>query len=139
MPTVQVVFDCENPHTLAAFWAEAVGLEVEDHHDRIVQLIEEGVAPESETITLDGRKAWRGAAACRDPEGRLPRLLFQVVPEPKTVKNRVHLDIHVGEDHIDSKVAELEALGASRLWDGSQGPYRWVTMADAEGNEFCVS
>ena len=66
-------------------------------------------------------------------------LLLQRVPEPKAGKNRMHLDI-VTED-IEVEVKRLEALGARRLHDGvrSYGPTRWVTLADPENNEFCVS
>jgi predicted enzyme related to lactoylglutathione lyase len=139
MLLVQVAVDCADPHRLARFWSEALGMEIEDHHDQIEELLTEGHATEADTVTMDGRRAWRTAAACRDPQGRLPRLLFQVVPEPKTVKNRVHLDVHVGPEERDAKVAELEAAGASRLWEAQQGPHSWVTLADPEGNEFCVS
>ncbi len=55
------------------------------------------------------------------------------------MKNRVHLDLHVGDERREAEVERLIALGASRLWDGQQGPNRWVTMADPEGNEFCVT
>lgn len=102
-------------------------------------MLAQGYATEEDTVMIDGRRAWKTGAACRDPEGRLPRLLFQVVPEPKTVKNRVHLDIQVGPERRDDKVAALLAAGAERLWEGQQGPYSWVTLADPEGNEFCVS
>jgi len=62
-----------------------------------------------------------------------------VVPEPKTVKNRVHLDLRVGEENVDSQVAKLTERGATYLHKASQGPHWWVTMADPEGNEFCVT
>jgi hypothetical protein len=61
------------------------------------------------------------------------------VPEEKAVKNRVHLDLHIGDERREAEVERLIGLGASRLWDGQQGPNRWVTMADPEGNEFCVA
>jgi hypothetical protein len=137
-PTVQVAVDCRDPHALVRFWAEVLGLEIEDHSDQIAQLLAAGIATEADTIVLDGRRAWATAAACRHPDGALPRLLFQQVPEPKTVKNRWHLDVHVGEGR-DAEVERLCALGATRLWDGQQGPHSWVTLADPEGNEFCVS
>ena len=79
------------------------------------------------------------ATAANDPGGTLPRLLFQQVPEEKTVKNRVHLDLRVGGQGREAEVERLVGLGASRLWDGRQGPQTWVTMADPEGNEFCVT
>ena len=63
------------------------------------------------------------------------------MPEPKTVKDRIHLDLHhlEGDEAREAEVARLIELGATKLWDGQQGPQRWVTMADPEGNEFCVA
>jgi hypothetical protein len=136
----QVAIDCAEPHRLVRFWASAMDLEIEDHEDQIRALVEQGYATSDDHIEVHGRLAWRTAAACRSEDGRT-RLLFQQVPEasaPKTSKNRVHLDLHVGADDRHAEVARLEELGATRLWDGQQGPHRWVTMADPEGNEFCV-
>jgi len=63
-----------------------------------------------------------------------------VVPETKSVKNRVHLDIYFDTDDHDAEVRRLIDLGANHLWDGKQGPvHTWITLADPEGNEFCVS
>jgi hypothetical protein len=141
-PTFQIAVDCADPHLLNRFWSAAVGYEMEDHHDQIVQLIADGLVTADDTIELDGRLAFKAAAACRDPEGRWPRLLFQVVPEPKTVKDRIHLDLHFSpgdDDSREAQVARLIELGATKLWDGQQGPHRWVTMADPEGNEFCLA
>lgn len=78
------------------------------------------------------------------PEDVLVRdLLFLRASEatpivPKT-KNKLHLDLRIGEDDVDTVVAKLTERGATFLWTGEQGPHRWVTMADPEGNEFCVS
>ena len=55
------------------------------------------------------------------------------------MKNRVHLDVRVGEQHVDAEVAKLQERGATYLHKASQGPHWWVTMADPEGNEFCVA
>ena len=60
------------------------------------------------------------------------------MPEPKTVKDRIHLDVQVGAERRDAEVERLVALGATWLWEASQGPHSWVTLADPEGNEFCV-
>lgn len=139
MSSVQIAVDCADPHGLVRFWARALDMQVEDHHDLAEQMLAQGYATEDDTVTIEGRRAWKTAAACRDPEGALPRLLFQTVPEPKSVKNRVHLDIHVGPEQRDATVERLVAEGATRLWDGRQGPFSWVTLADPEGNEFCVS
>jgi hypothetical protein len=140
-PTLQIAVDCADPHALARFWAAAVHYELEDHHDGIERILAEGQATLDDTILIDGRRAWRTAAACHDPRGHGPRLLFQTVPEPKTVKDRIHLDLHfmAGDEGRQAEVARLLGLGATKLWDGQQGPYRWVTLADPEGNEFCVS
>jgi hypothetical protein len=139
--TLQIAIDCADPHRLAAFWAEVLGYEVEDHHEVVEAMLAAGHAEaERDAVERDGRLAWRTAAACRDPDGALPRLLFQQVPEPKATKNRVHLDIGVAaEDGREAEIERLVALGAHRLWDGRQGPHTWVTLADPEGNEFCVA
>ena len=63
------------------------------------------------------------------------RLLFQRVDEPKTAKNRVHIDIHVPDGERDAHVAQLISLGATKLWDAAQGPMSWDTLADPEGND----
>jgi hypothetical protein len=138
-PTIQIAIDCAEPHPLAAFWAEVLGYEVEHHDEMIRGLLESGQVTPDEVVEVDGGLAFKVAGACKDPAGVGPRLLFQEVPEDKVVKNRVHLDIHVTVDDREAEVARLEALGATRLWDGEQGPFTWVTMADPEGNEFCVA
>jgi hypothetical protein len=144
----KVVFDCADPHRLAAFWAVALGYVVEDHSMFIRELLDGGIVSDQDVRTVNGRLAWRDAAGIRDPDapvdartgvGQRGRVLFQVVPEAKTVKNRVHLDLHVGPDRVDTVVAQLVGLGARALWDGQQGPTTWKTLADPEGNEFCVS
>jgi hypothetical protein len=137
-PAFQIAIDCTDPHALVRFWAAAMDLGIEDHEPLVRRMLEAGYATVDETLEVDGRLAWTTAAACRSEDGRT-RLLFQTVPEPKTVKNRVHLDLHVGPDDRDDEVERLIGLGATRLWDGQQGPHRWVTLADPEGNEFCVA
>lgn len=102
-------------------------------------LLAAGVASEDDVVTVDGHKAWRTGSACHDPEGVLPRMYFPLVPEPRTVKNRMHLDLRVGDERRAAEVERLVGLGASRLYDGEQGPNTWTTMADPEGNESCVS
>ena len=135
----QVCIDADDPHLLVRFWAAALGYEVEDNEPLIGRLADAGMVTEADWTTIDGRRAFRGAAAAVDPAGVGPRLLFQHVPEPKTVKNRVHVDMRVGDDRRPAEVDRLVSLGATTLWDGRQGPSTWVTMADPEGNEFCVS
>ena len=77
-------------------------------------------------------------SAVVDPDGVGPRLLFQRVPEGKTVKNRVHLDIRAGTGR-DAKVAELVAAGGTELERVEEQGGLWVVMADPEGNELCVT
>jgi hypothetical protein len=69
-----------------------------------------------------------------------PAWSFIAVPDPTAGKNRVHVDLAVGAD--GDRAAEVErliSLGATKLWDGQEGDETWVTLADPEGNEFCVS
>jgi predicted enzyme related to lactoylglutathione lyase len=61
------------------------------------------------------------------------------VPESKVGKNRVHLDLRIGDDQVAHTVKRLTAAGARVLHEGQQGPHTWVTLIDPEGNEFCVS
>lgn len=138
----QLTFDCADPHAQARFWAAAVGFEVDDHHEMISGLIESGqvAADSDDVVEVEGRRRWRdyASATSADPDDD-NRLLFQRVPEPKTAKNRLHLDLHAPEGERDAKVAALIELGATKLWDGQIGPQTWVTLADPEGNELCVS
>lgn len=143
----QVVLDCADPLVVAGFWAAALAYEREDNSALIQQLLDTGAVPEAATTNVDGRLSWRSIAAIRHPDdpvhpftgaGQGRRVLFQAVPEKKTVKNRMHLDLSVGPEARDTEVSRLEGLGATVLArvdaDGSQH----VTMADPEGNEFDV-
>jgi hypothetical protein len=136
---LQVVIDCAEPHTLVRFWAAALGMDVEENSAFVEQLLAAGRVTEAETTMVDGRRQFADVAACRDPAGRRPRVFLQRVPEPKTVKNRVHLDLQVGPDRRDAEVQRLSGLGATVAWvTDDRGP-RTTTMRDPEGNEFCVS
>jgi hypothetical protein len=137
--TLQVAMDCADPHAQCNFWAQAMGYEVEQHEEGIREMIAAGHATDDDTTEYEGHLVWRTGAACRDPEGKRSRFFFQLVPEPKTAKNRVHVDLQFGPEHRDAEVERLTGLGAKRLYEESQGPHTWVTMADPEGNEFCVS
>lgn len=118
----QVTFDAANPHSLAAFWANALGIEVEDHSDLVDQLVADGRMPAADRITLDGRSAFREVAACRDPQGVEPRFFFQKVPERKIAKNRVHIDLHVEPDR-----KAVRSPGSRSLEPSS---FRLTTIAD---------
>jgi Glyoxalase-like domain len=142
----QLVIDCADPEPLARFWAAALGYELEpppagfatwDDYWRSV-----GV-PEDE-LGL-------GADCIIDPAGAGPRIWFQVVPESKTIKNRLHLDIHVGggrpvpiqtrRQRVDAEAARLADLGATIVRSLSQDglDHYGVAMKDREGNEFDIN
>jgi len=140
----QVVVDCADPHALADWWAETLGWEVEPQDEAFIRrMITEGYATEADTIRHNDKLVWSGGAAIRHPgapdSGRRQRVLFQVVPEPKTVKNRLHIDVFAGAENVTAQASRLVARGAPVLHTASQGPHEWVTLADPEGNEFCVS
>jgi predicted enzyme related to lactoylglutathione lyase len=110
---LEIVLDCSDPQKLMEFWRVALDYRVLYSEASLAVLVPQDV--------------------------KTSPLLLQRVPEPKARKNRMHVDI-VTED-VEVEVNRLEALGARRLHDGvrSFGPTRWVTMADPENNEFCVS
>jgi hypothetical protein len=140
----QVVVDCADPHAIADWWAAALGWVVEPSDEGFIRdMIDRGLATEDDTTRHNGQLVWRSGAAIRHPDGphRGPRkrILFQQVPEPKAVKNRVHLDIWVGAENVDAVVARLTDAGGAFLYRGQQGPHSWVTMTDPEGNELCIS
>jgi hypothetical protein len=135
---VQVTFDAGDPHRVAEFWAQALGYQVEDHTEIVDGLVASGRLPAEAVVTLGERRGFRDVAASRDPDGLGPRLFFQRVPEPKTVKNRVHLDLHVGPERRDAEVERILALGATKLYVTTGQGAPCVTLADPEGNELCV-
>lgn len=120
----EINVDCADPARLAEFWCAALGYAVLETTD---ELIEIGPARGSDAALLETVR--------REPVA--PSLFFAVVPEGKTVKNRLHLDLSPVDGTQADEVARLEALGASRV-DVGQGDVGWVVMADPEGNEFCV-
>jgi hypothetical protein len=141
-PTFQVTFDCAQPSTLAAFWAEALGYQLEPPPEGFASWedwLRENQIPEDQ---------WDTVSAIVDPDGVRPRLLFLKVPEGKTAKNRLHLDVNAGgprgtpeEDRrrkVATAVEQLLGAGASVLREVDERGERWVVMADPEGNEFCL-
>jgi predicted enzyme related to lactoylglutathione lyase len=111
--TTCTTIDCADPALVAQFWAHALGWHVAH------------VVP-------------GGGARVDPPEGGA-YLEFIVVPEPKTVKNRVHLGLT--SDDLDADIERLCALGATVGWEEDFGPdatYRNVILRDPEGNEFCL-
>ena len=149
--TIQVTFDAHDPEALSRFWAAAMGYvnppppghELEpgqDPFDAWHDFLARVGVPESE---------WNSASAAQDPEGQGPRLVFQRVPEGKSAKNRVHLDLRAapgldGEERMAALEAECErlvALGATRVERHEPSPPMTaghIVMTDPEGNEFCL-
>jgi Glyoxalase-like domain len=120
----EIVVDCQDPVTQAAFWAAVLDYHVVRTEDAQVE-----IAPwEREPPDL-------AEQVRRAPS--VPTLVFVAVPEGKTVKNRLHLDVRPIDSSHEAEVERLLALGA-RHADVGQGQVPWVVLADPEGNEFCV-
>jgi hypothetical protein len=139
---VQVVIDCADPAKLAGFWAKALGYKLQDPpagFDSWPAFLTSVGVPESE---------WNSASAVVDPDGAGPRIYLQQVPEPKSAKNRLHLDLSVGggpdapiderNDKLADAVDRLSALGASLVEKRQEHGESWIVMQDPEGNEFCL-
>jgi hypothetical protein len=144
----QLTIDCTDPSVLVPFWAEALGY-----------------VPAPPPAGFDTWRGWYlsvgvpedelGDSDCLDrlvdPDGAGPKIWFQVVPEGKAVKNRLHLDLKVSggraepmptrRQRVGAKVAQLRAAGATivRVDDTPEAGSYYVVMQDPEGNELCVT
>lgn len=149
--TLQITFDAHDPRTLSRFWAEALGYELPappgvelapgaDPMDAWDEFLASIGVPEEQR---------NARSAAEDPSGEGPRLFFQQVPEDKSAKNRVHLDIRAapgleGEERmaaLEAECARLVDLGATRRQRFEPDPRLGaghIVMADPEGNEFCL-
>lgn len=128
----QVTFDAASPRALGAFWCEALGYVEEPPPP--------GFATWEEALDAFGvdRSDPDRAFAIVDPDGVGPRLFFLKVPEAKKAKNRVHLDIHIGDADMRTRADELIALGATLVGEFDEPEGRWITLLDPEGNELCI-
>jgi hypothetical protein len=140
---IQVVIDATDPAALAGFWAAALA-------DRgyAVPRPPGGFADWPAFLAAQGvpEDRWNDASAL-ESEGH-PRIFFQRVPETKTTKNRVHVDLLTGggpsvpleeqRARVAAEVARLESLGAVRVEEHTDLGVHWVVMRDPEGNEFCA-
>ena len=135
---VQITFDAHDAPALAGWWAALLGYEVEDHHDLVTGLLEQGVVTEEQVSRIDGRLGLAGVATAVDPDGVAPRLFVQEVPEAKVAKNRLHLDVPIGDEELDAAIERVTGLGASLVEIRSHPGERWAVMQDPEGNEFCL-
>lgn len=137
---LQVVFDCADRQRMASFWSQAIGYQV--------QPPPEGFATWDDFLTSIGvpEDAFNSASAIVDPAGSGLRIFFQQVPEHKTTKNRVHLDLNVGggrgtpvevrRTRVDAEAERLSAIGATTVCSYEENGEYWVAMLDPEGNEF---
>jgi hypothetical protein len=148
-PMWQLTVDCTDTSRLVAFWCEALGYVPEPAPDGWDSWLAYWRAAGLSDEELEGAEA--GSGAIVDPDGVRPRIWFQEVPEPKTVKNRLHVDVmHTPgraamgyaerRASVDAEAERLVALGASvfrrNAPDGAD--YYAVTLQDPEGNEFCL-
>ena len=135
----QVTFDAEDPARLADFWMLALGYEIQPPPPEFTSW-------DAWAIHMDiPEEDWNNARALVDPDGKGPRLFIQKVPEGKTAKNRVHLDVTVDPDEGQSRMDAVEALVAALVAEGAtyvrhfeEHGAEWVVCSDPEGNEFCV-
>jgi predicted enzyme related to lactoylglutathione lyase len=111
---LNITFDCADPRAVATFWGELTGW----------------------PVITEPQPGYPDCAVGTTGEGR-PRLYFVRVPERKTVKNRVHLDVIPADRTQDEEIARLVGLGA-RVVSDERPEVGWVILADPEGNEFCV-
>lgn len=138
---IQVTFDCAAPRALSHFWNAVLGYELPPPPPGFASWDDF-----SESLPPEQRDS---ASASVDPDGAGPRLFFQRVPEGKTAKNRVHLDVRAapgieGDERMAALEAESErlvALGATRVERHEPAPPMGaghIVMQDPEGNEFCL-
>ena len=127
-----MTIDCADPALVARFWCTALGYVEADPPkgwDTWDAFLTEMNVPEDE---------WNDGASLSDLAGVLPSISFLKVPEPRTVKNRLHLDLNPDPGNRDAEIERVLALGARRVNIGQTGAESWTVLADPEGNEFCV-
>jgi len=141
---IQVTFDCADPVQQARFWASALHYQLEDPpagHDTWATYWRSIGVPDDEIDEEPGSAV--------DPDGVGPRIWFQQVPEPKTSKNRLHLDlgvsggrsvpIEVRRERVEAEAERIVAAGATRLRTLNEYANHYAAvMQDPEGNEFCL-
>jgi len=136
----QVTFDAADPAALAGFWKQVLGY--------IEEPPPKGWTSWEEWAREQGipEEHWNDQSAIVDPEGAGPRIFFQRVPEGKSAKNRVHLDLRAAPGLDDEarrrrlrdEAERLVTLGATISYELEERGQFWITMQDPEGNEFCL-
>jgi hypothetical protein len=119
----ELAIDCSDPARLARFWCSVLDYEVQDEDE------EDGLITIGSASAADGKD---------HPGPVAPTLTFVHVPEGKTIKNRVHLDVSPADREQDQEVRRLLDLEARHADVGQSGDESWIVLADPEGNEFCV-
>lgn len=142
----QIAIDCTNPDLLARFWAEALGYvpaPAPEGYDTWDDYWRHMGVPEQELGI--------GVDIIADPDGRGPHMQFHIVPETKTIKNRIHFDIHASggravpidqrKQRVDAEADRLALIGATRIrtMESSDLDHYAVAMRDPEGNEFDIN
>lgn len=117
----ELTVDCHDPERLAAFWCAVLDFKIIDRSGELVEI-----------------GSWEPTVEEVRARQMPPTLQFIRVPEGRTVKNRLHLDVSPIDASTDDEVARLLGLGATKADVGQGADRRWVVMADPEGNEFCV-
>jgi Glyoxalase-like domain len=116
----ELAIDCADPSGLAGFWCSVLDYVVQDEDDGVVA-IGSRMVPEG-----------------KNHPGPVPPILtFAPVPERKIIKNRLHIDVNPTDRSQEEEVARLVGLGATVVFD-NRPEFGWVTLADPDGNEFCV-
>ena len=116
----ELVVDCKDLEAISSFWCAVLGYSVLEEADDYIEI---GEAELSVARVLEGPP--------------VPTIVFVRVPESKTAKVRIHIDVSPVDSTQEDEVNRLLGLDAT-LADVGQGQQRWVVMADPEGNEFCV-
>jgi Glyoxalase-like domain len=139
-PAIQIVFDAANPNDVAEFWRKALGYKIQDPPP--------GFDTWEAWLEAHGLEDNGDVAAVVDPDGARPRIYIQRVPEPKMVKNRLHLDVSVDgargcppeerRNRLEAEATRLVAFGATKLEYRESELSSCIVMQDPEGNEFCL-
>ncbi|HEX6506299.1 MAG TPA: VOC family protein [Chloroflexota bacterium] len=110
----ELVIDCQDAQRVAEFWSEVLDWPV-----------------------VEDQQGFYWLSSTGEVTAPPPLLVFEPVPEPKTTKNRLHIDLNPSGADQEEELERLLALGARRV-DIGQGDVPWVVLADPEGNEFCL-
>ena len=128
----QLTFDCADADVMAAFWGAALGYVKQPPPGDFATWED---ALEANGIPVPPAGSY---SAIIDPDGVGPRVFFQRVPEPKTAKNRLHLDVRHGPGR-EARADELVAIGAELVEAKDERGEQWLVLRDPEGNEFCLT